>query len=168
VWAKFDVTNSGVSIANLQGLEAVNAAFNPAIPYVYPAGQGKWYDSFNAAGRQVYWNQLSQNIFSKGMDGWWLDASEAEFSGNWGEFRTFNTAKGPGAKVYNAYPLMHTTAVYEGQRAENSAKRAIILTRSSYAGQQRNASIAWSGDIQGNWDTYIKQIPAGLNFTASG
>jgi alpha-D-xyloside xylohydrolase len=168
VWAKFDVTNNGVSIPNLQELEAVNAAFNPAIPYVYPAGQGKWYDPYSSSGRQVYWNQLSQKIFSKGLDGWWLDASEAEFSGDWGEFRNFTTAQGAGAKVYNAYPLMHTSAVYEGQRAENSAKRAIILTRSAYAGQQRNASITWSGDIQGNWETYIKQIPAGLNFTASG
>lgn len=168
VWAKFDVTNSGVSIPNLQQLEAVNAAFNPAIPYVYPAGQGKWFDPFNAAGRQVYWNQLSQKIFSKGLDGWWLDASEAEFSGNWGEFRNFNTALGSGAKVFNAYPLMETTAVYQGQRAETSNKRAIILTRSAYAGQQRNAAITWSGDISATWDVFSKQIPAGLNFTATG
>ena len=168
VWAKFDVTNPGVSIPNLQELEAVNAAFNPAIPYVYPAGQGKWFDPFNFAGRQVYWNQLSQKIFSKGLDGWWLDASEAEFSGNWGEFRNFNTALGSGAKVFNAYPLMETTAVYQGQRAETSAKRAIILTRSAYAGQQRNAAITWSGDIGADWATFVKQIPAGLNFTATG
>ncbi|MEO6475629.1 TIM-barrel domain-containing protein [Luteolibacter sp.] len=168
VWAKFDVTNSGVSIPNLQQLEAVGAAFNPAIPYVFPAGQGKWFDPFNSAGRQIYWNQLSQKIFSKGLDGWWLDASEAEFSGNWGEFRNFNTALGSGAKVFNAYPLMETTAVYQGQRAETSAKRALILTRSAYAGQQRNAAITWSGDIASDWATFVKQIPAGLNFTASG
>lgn len=168
VWAKFDVTNSGVSIPNLVELESVGAAFDPAIPYVYPAGQGKWFDPFNAAGRQVYWNQVSQKIFSKGLDGWWLDASEAEFSGNWGEFRGFNTALGSGAKVYNAYPLMETTAVYQGQRAETSDKRAIILTRSAYAGQQRNAAITWSGDIGADWGTFAKQIPAGLNFTASG
>ena len=43
-----------------------------------------------------------------------------------------------------------------------------ILTRSAYAGQQRNAAVTWSGDIQGNWDVFRKQIPAGLNFTASG
>lgn len=168
VWAKFEVTNSGVSIPNLVELENVGAAFNPAIPFVYPAGQGKWFDPFNSTGRQVFWNQLSQKIFSKGLDGWWLDASEAEFSGNWGEFRNFNTALGSGAKVFNAYPLMETTAVYQGQRAETSAKRAIILTRSAYAGQQRNAAITWSGDINGDWATFVKQIPAGLNFTAAG
>ena len=108
------------------------------------------------------------NFFSLGVDGWWLDASEAELSGKWGEFRGFNTADGPGAKVFNAYPLMHTTGVYEGQRAETSARRVFILTRSAYAGQQRNAAVSWSGDIHGNWDVFRKQIPAGLNFIASG
>ena len=33
-------------------------------------------------------------------DGWWLDASEAELSGNWGEMRKLQTAAGPGDVVY--------------------------------------------------------------------
>jgi alpha-D-xyloside xylohydrolase len=173
VWAKFDVTSSGTSIPNLQQLEAVNGAYPPVIPYVAPAGQGKWYDPFHPTARSVYWQQLSQKIFSFGWDGWWLDASEPELSGKWGEFRNFNTAVGtpaaaPGAKVFNAYPLMHTTGIYSGQRAETSQKRAIILTRSAYAGQQRNAAITWSGDINGSWSVFANQIPAGLNFVSSG
>jgi alpha-D-xyloside xylohydrolase len=39
------------------------------------------------------------------------------------------------------------------------------LTRSAFAGQQRYASNSWSGDIDGNWETFRKQIPAGLNFS---
>jgi len=42
------------------------------------------------------------------------------------------------------------------------------LTRSAYAGQQRNSAITWSGDIRGNWSVFAKQIPAGLNFSISG
>jgi alpha-D-xyloside xylohydrolase len=87
---------------------------------------------------------------------------------HWGEFRDLQTAAGPGAKVFNAYPLLHTASVYQGQRAENSEKRVFILTRSAYAGQQRNAAVTWSGDIQGTWDVYQRQIPDGLNFTYSG
>ena len=84
------------------------------------AGQGQWYDAFNPAARQIYWQQMSRELFADGIDGWWLDASEPELSGNWGEFRNFTTAAGPGFKVFNAYPLMHTTGVYQGQRAEAS------------------------------------------------
>ena len=90
------------------------------------------------------------NLFADGIDGWWLDASEPELSGKWGEFRNFKTAAGPGAEVFNAYPLMHTTGLYQGQRAETSDKRVFILTRSAYAGQQRNAAVTWSGDIRGD------------------
>jgi len=168
VWAKFDVTNSGVSIPNLRELEAVKGVYEPAIPYVYPAGQGKWYDAFNAAARQIYWKQLNEHLFHAGVDGWWLDASEAELSGRWGEFRDFRTAQGPGALVYNAYPLEHTRAVYEGQRSTTEEKRVFQLTRSSWAGQQRNAAVTWSGDITGKWEVLREQIPAGLNFSASG
>jgi len=167
-WAKFDVTNKKVSIPNLRELEAVNGVYNPAIPYAFPAGLGKWYDPFNDQARAVYWKLMSTHLFSLGVDAWWLDASEAELSGKWGEFRNFKTGKGPGAVVFNAYPLEHTRAVYEGQRSESSAKRVLILTRSCYAGQQRNAAISWSGDIPGKWEVLQKQIPAGLNFTASG
>jgi alpha-D-xyloside xylohydrolase len=63
---------------------------------------------------------------------------------------------------------MHTTAVFEGQRAETDQKRVVILTRSAYAGQQRNSAITWSGDITGTWQVLHNQVPAGLNFSVSG
>ncbi len=167
-WPRFDVTEKGVSIPNLKELEAVKGAFNPAIPYAFPAGRGKWYDPFNEQARAVYWKLLSKHLFSLGVDAWWLDASEPELTGKWCEFRDFKTAGGSGALVFNAYPLEHTRAVYEGQRGENSAKRTFLLTRSAYAGQQRNGAVTWSGDIRGRWDVFQKQIPGGLNFVASG
>jgi len=163
VWAKFDVGSP-----NSDELKATGALYPSVIPYAYPPGKGQWYDPFNPEGRRIYWNQLSKQIFSKGVDGWWLDASEAELSGHWGEFRDFTTASGPGALVFNAYPLMHTTGIYQGQRAENPDKRVFILTRSAYAGQQRNAAVSWSGDVQGKWDVFRQQIPNGINFSLSG
>jgi alpha-D-xyloside xylohydrolase len=63
---------------------------------------------------------------------------------------------------------MHSTGVYQGQRAETSDKRTFILTRSAFTGQQRNAAVTWSGDTHGDWQTFKKQIPAGLNFVATG
>ena len=43
-----------------------------------------------------------------------------------------------------------------------------ILSRSAFAGSQRNAVTAWSGDINSDWITFQRQIPAGLNFELSG
>jgi alpha-D-xyloside xylohydrolase len=163
VWARFDT-----GCSNAAELERVGGLYPEKLPNVYPKGEGQWYDPFNAKARKVYWRQISRNLFSLGIDGWWLDASEPELSGHWGEFRDYTTAAGPGARVFNAYPLMHTTGVYQGQRAETSARRVFILTRSAYAGQQRNAAVTWSGDIHGDWNVFARQIPAGLNFSISG
>ena len=68
----------------------------------------------------------------------------------------------------NAYSLLHSQGIYEGQRAMTSRKRVVNLTRSAYAGQQRYATITWSGDIVASWETLRRQIPAGLNFCLTG
>jgi alpha-D-xyloside xylohydrolase len=161
VWAKFDPGSP-----NFEALRQAGDLLEP--PASQHASAIRYYDPFKPEARKLYWEQISQELFAHGFDGWWLDASEPELNVKWGEFRELPTNAGPGAAVYNAYPLMHTTAVYQGQRAENSDKRVFILTRSAYAGQQRNAAVTWSGDIQGTWDVYAKQIPDGINFTYSG
>ena len=54
---------------------------------------------------------------------------------------------------------MTATAVYEGQRAESDQKRVFILSRSAFAGAQRNAVTVWSGDINSDWVFFRKQVP---------
>ena len=68
----------------------------------------------------------------------------------------------------NAYPLLNSSAVYEGQRAAAPDQRVFILTRSGFAGQQRYAAAVWSGDITSTWTAMRKQIQAGLDFSLSG
>lgn len=161
VWAKFDLGS-----ANSKELNDGGGMFPEVTRYVSPPGQGQWYDPFATAGRELYWKQIRDQLFAKGVDGWWLDAPEPEINGM--QFRTYQTPMGPGYTVYNAYPLMHSTGIYQGQRATTDEKRVVILTRSAYAGQQRNSAITWSGDIQGSWQVFKNQIPAGLNFSLSG
>ncbi|HSH95573.1 MAG TPA: TIM-barrel domain-containing protein, partial [Roseimicrobium sp.] len=163
VWAKFDRGSK-----NYDEMESAGNLYPPIYPNVAPAGKAKWYDAFKPEARAMYWRQMNEQIGIYGWDGWWLDATEPELGGKWGELRNLPTAAGPGYAVFNAYPLMTTTAVYEGQKARKPEVRPLILTRSAYAGQQRNGAIAWSGDIRGSWDVFRKQIPAGLNFVATG
>ena len=161
VWAKFDLGS-----ANSRELNANGGMFPQVTKYAYPPGQGQWYDPFAVKGREIYWRQIRDQLFAKGVDGWWLDAPEPEIFDM--AFRGYTTPLGPGYTVYNAFPLMHSTGIYKGQRAATNEKRVVILTRSAYAGQQRNSAITWSGDIQGNWSVFRNQIPAGLNFSLSG
>ena len=163
VWARFDL-----GTRNLTELDRAGAVYPKTYRNVYPAGEGRWYDPFSPAGRTIYWDQIQRNLGKLGFDAWWLDASEAELGGQWGEMREVTTGGGPGSAVFNAYPLLHTSAVYQGARRDMGGRRPVILTRSAFAGQQRNAAITWSGDINGDWETFRRQIPAALNFSLSG
>lgn len=127
-------------------------------------GDTKWLDYFNPETRKEYWTTLKENMFDNGVDSWWMDAVEPENDALTGE-RTFI---GPGDFYRLTYPLMVSKAVYEGQREATNDKRVCILTRSAFSGQQRYGVINWSGDIGGDWDTYKRQIVAGLNFSISG
>ena len=129
-------------------------------------GQAKedWVDLFNPKAQEMFWSELNRGLFRDGLDGWWLDASEPEGD----PLKGVPTFLGPGELVRNAYPLYETTAVYKGQRAADDLKRVVILTRSAFTGEQRNGTIAWSGDISANWETLRRQIPAGLSFSMSG
>jgi alpha-D-xyloside xylohydrolase len=161
VWPKFDLGSD-----NSKELNAAGGMYSEITRYVYPPGQGQWYDPFATSGREIYWKQMRDQLFSKGVDGWWLDAPEPEINNM--AFRSYTTGMGPGYSVYNGYPLMHSTGIYQGQRVTTSEKRVVILTRSAYAGQQRNSAITWSGDIQATWQVFRNQISAGLNFSLSG
>jgi alpha-D-xyloside xylohydrolase len=123
-----------------------------------------WTDFFNPEAQKAFWSELNKGIFQNGMDGWWMDASEPEFD----VLKDKQTYLGSGNSVRNAYPLYVTKAIYEGQRATTDRKRVVILTRSAFAGQQRNAAASWSGDISANWITLRRQVAAGLSFSMSG
>jgi alpha-D-xyloside xylohydrolase len=124
----------------------------------------KWLDYFNPDTRKEYWNTLKENLFVYGVDSWWMDAVEPENDALKGE----KTYLGAGDFYRLTYPLFVSQAVYEGQRIASSDKRVCILTRSAFSGQQRYGIINWSGDIGGTWDTYKRQIVAGLNYTITG
>ncbi|PYV96436.1 MAG: hypothetical protein DMG89_17655 [Acidobacteria bacterium] len=134
----------------------------------HPAGQAL-YDAFNPEARKYYWNLMSQALFKIGVDAWWLDTTEPETEDRETNILVTNkTQLGNGARYANLFPLMTTGAVYQGQRHETEQKRVFILSRSAFAGAQRNAVTVWSGDINSDWTFFRKQIPAGLNYSLSG
>jgi alpha-D-xyloside xylohydrolase len=127
------------------------------------------YDAFNPEARKYYWNLMNNALFKIGADAWWLDTTEPETEGRETNILMTNKiALGNGARYTNEFPLLTTTAVYEGQRAASDQKRVFILSRSAYAGTQRNAAAVWSGDVNPTWETLRRQIPAGLNYSVSG
>jgi len=124
------------------------------------------YDATHPDIRALRWKLLDEAFFSIGTDAWWQDAAEPLDDGN--SMEGSKTFLGEGSLWRNAYPLFHSQCLYEGQRAADPGKRVCNLTRSAYLGQQRYGTIAWSGDITGDWITFRRQIPAGLNLCMAG
>jgi len=127
------------------------------------------YDATNPEARKYYWDQVNKALFSIGLDAWWMDTTEPETEGQEENILLgHKIAAGSGDRFVNDYPLLDTGAVYDGQRSASDKKRVFILSRSAFAGSQRNAVTAWSGDIVSDWLSFRRQVPAGLNFALSG
>ena len=141
-------------------------------------GNRSTYDAFDAAARATYWDQARRGLFDHGVDAWWCDCTEP-FEADWAgaekpDAQTRLAINTEAAKKYidetkiNLYSLYHSQGIYEGQRASESGKRVVNLTRSSYAGQHRYGTVTWNGDICATWETLRRCIPEGLNFCAAG
>ncbi|MGM9724948.1 MAG: TIM-barrel domain-containing protein [Prevotella sp.] len=145
------------------------------------------YDVFNADARQHYWKYANEEFFSNGFDAWWCDSSEP-LDGDWNKLpppvngqpygwddheRRWHLNKDVlsdalGAERSNLYSLYHSRGLYENQRLTSNDKRVLNLTRSGFAGQQRYATVVWNGDTHASWKSFRQQIPAGLNYMATG
>jgi alpha-D-xyloside xylohydrolase len=131
-----------------------------------------FYDAFNEGARKGFWNLIHDKLYVKGIDAWWMDASEPDILSNVSperrKLQMTPTALGSAAEFMNAYPLQNAKGIYEGQRGVDNNKRVFLLTRSGFAGSQRYAASIWSGDIASRWEDMKAQISAGLNFSMSG
>ncbi|MGH9656101.1 MAG: TIM-barrel domain-containing protein [Bryobacteraceae bacterium] len=119
-------------------------------------------DVTNPNAARWFWSVIKRNFIDKGFYGIWTDETEPDLPPNGSYFFI-----GPGTRYYNVYPLFETQAVYKGYRRDVK-HRAVILARAAYLGAQSNGTMFWSSDIYPTWDTLRRQVPTGLDFTASG
>jgi alpha-D-xyloside xylohydrolase len=123
-----------------------------------------WIDFFNPDAAAAYWRHFNERLVPLGIDAWWQDATEPENDDLAG--RTVNRGRWTGEQVRNVYPLLVNKTVYEGLVA--AGKEPMILTRCGFPGIQRYGSALWSGDVGNDWETFRRQITAGLGVQAAG
>ena len=123
-----------------------------------------WIDFFNPEASTAYWKHFCKRLVPLGIDAWWQDATEPENDDLAG--RRVNKGLWAGEQVRNVYPLLVNKTVYEGLKA--AGKEPMILTRCGFAGIQRYGSALWSGDVGNDWETFRRQISAGLGMQAAG
>ena len=149
VWSKID-KNSEV------GKQMLSAG------YYIP--ETDWIDFFNPEAAAAYWQNFKERLLPLGIDAWWQDATEPENDDLLG--RKVNNGRWTGEQVRNVYPLLVNKTVYEGLK--QAGKEPMILTRCGFAGIQRYGTAMWSGDVGNDWETFRRQITAGLGMQAAG
>lgn len=139
----------------------------------------KYYDAYNPEAVKLYYEYLTKGIASSGWDGWWFDSTEPDItnaltkeSTEYDLKTTGKNALGSFDRYMNTFSLVELTQLHDMMKRDalksENPQRQYILTRSTFAGQQRAAAVTWSGDIGAAWDIYQDQIIAGINHSMSG
>jgi alpha-D-xyloside xylohydrolase len=123
-----------------------------------------WIDFFNPEAAAAYWKNFKERLLPLGIDAWWQDATEPENDDLVG--RRVNKGQWSGEQVRNVYPLLVCQTVYDGLQA--AGREPMILTRCGFPGIQRYNAALWSGDVGNDWETFRRQITAGLGIQAAG
>ena len=172
VWPKFYPTTD-----NYKALDAIGGIYRRNVEagakdWVGPGYLNAFYDPYNPAVQELYWKQIRDSLAVKNFDAWWLDSDEPDFHSNLSieerARRMGPTTAGPGAALFNSYPLVHVDGVYENLIEYKPDVRPFILTRSGFGGIQRAGAAVWSGDVVSRWDDLRDQISAGVNISMSG
>ncbi|OIR14932.1 alpha-xylosidase BoGH31A precursor [mine drainage metagenome] len=164
VWPHFPEGSRFYDMLKSKGWLITNAEGQPDAGWA-PKTIGPNIDMTNPAAARWFWDEVRDRYIKPfGFDYLWLDETEPDIDPANDRFSI-----GAGVRYYNLYPLVHTSAVYEGFRRDfGDSRRVMILARAAYLGAQRNGTVFWSSDIVATWDMLKRSIPAGLNFTASG
>lgn len=135
----------------------------------------KVFDAYNPEARDIFWKYLKEGLYDKGVDAWWMDATEPSFRDGFTregqEARSKSAGKtyiGSFDRYLNVYSLELMKDLYGRLRRESDEKRVFLFTRSAFASQQHYGTAVWSGDVGASWKNMHRQLLAGLNLSASG
>jgi alpha-D-xyloside xylohydrolase len=128
-------------------------------------GKTGFFDPTNPACGAYIWDAVREGYWEKGIRIFWLDLAEPELAGY--DFDHFRYWLGSVPEVGNWYPVAYARLFHDGMTAAGQ-ERVLNLARCAWAGCQRYGVLAWSGDIDTTWESFRRQLPAGLNMGMAG
>ncbi|PHQ61805.1 MAG: alpha-glucosidase [Sphingobium sp.] len=164
VWPRFERESRYFDMLATKGWLLKDKDGNPVdgLPVRFDRA-GALIDSTNPDAREWFWGKIRDNIASQGFDWFWLDETEPDVIPE-----GFFFSIGSGDRYRNLFPLVHVSGVAEGSERDRPNFRNMILARAAYLGSQRYGGLFWSSDVKSTWEALRRQVPTGLNFTASG
>lgn len=122
-------------------------------------------DPTNPETREFVWQKAMENYRSHGVDLFWLDEAEPEYTVQ--DFDLYRYYDGPALECANEYPARYSQTFFDGMKKEG-IENPLNLVRCAWAGSQRYGALVWSGDVPSTF-TYLRyQLTAGLNMGLAG
>ena len=122
-WPKYYLTVENFKELNEKGMiyqQSVKDSLYDWLGYKYA-----FYDAYDETARKIFWRQLYENLGTMGMDAWWMDASEPNVRDctdmNYRKLLCGPTKFGSSDEFFNAYSIVNAEAIYDGQRAYETA-----------------------------------------------
>ena len=128
-------------------------------------GNACFFDPTNPDARKFVWERIKENYYKDGIQIFWLDEAEPEFTGY--EYEHYRYFAGADLEVGNMYPKAYAQMAYDGME-EAGQENIVNLLRCAWAGSQRYGALVWSGDIDSSFRALRNQLAAGLNMGLAG
>ncbi len=149
-WPKYYLTVDNYKELNDKGFiyqQSVKDSLYDWLGYRYA-----FYDAYDKEARSIFWRQLYEKLGTIGMDAWWMDASEPNVRDctdmNYRKLLCGPTAYGSSDEYFNAYSIVNAEAIYDGQRAyETAVERSGISPDDS---RQLQSATSWNEYGYGN------------------
>ena len=131
------------------------------------------FPDFTRPATREWWGSLFREFVDEGLAGFWNDMNEpAVFDKPSDTMPLDNVFDNDGQpsttrEMHNVYGLLMTRATFEGVARLRPNKRPFVLTRATYAGGQRYATL-WTGDNTASWSSLRQSIPTLLGLGLSG
>ncbi|MBR3927483.1 MAG: glycoside hydrolase family 31 protein [Clostridia bacterium] len=163
VWPTVDMQSENMEeMTDRDMLVRVNRGMNRQMECV---NISQFADMTNPETREFVFEILKKNYLDKGVSQFWLDVAEPEFDTP--DHDIYRYYKGQALEVANAYPADYAKMIYEGMK-KLGREDVVSLVRCAWAGSQKYGALAWSGDVQSNFETFRRQVVAGLNMGMAG
>jgi alpha-D-xyloside xylohydrolase len=128
-------------------------------------GNNGFVDFTNPEAGKYLWKLLKHNYFDKGVDLFWLDEAEPEYTVY--DFDNYRYYNGSNLQIGNLYPVDYSKMIYDGMKQEGKSE-IINLVRCAWAGSQKYGALVWSGDIDSSFQSLRNQLAIGLNMAIAG
>lgn len=163
VWPQVDWRSENYEEMKQQGLLVkINSGVDVQMTF---HGNNVFMDATNPRCRKYVWEKCKQNYADLGINLFWLDEAEPEFTHY--AYENYRLHAGSVLETGNIYPREYAKLFYEGQK-ENGQKDVVNLLRCAWAGSQRYGALVWSGDIMSTYEDFRKQICAGIHMGIAG